>query len=118
MRSAKHSPTAKAKRWMAWVGQRQCINCGQPSNVHHCAGATAKHNKVAIGDWWLLPLCRECHQGDHGIHGDRALFFGAVPRKTTEKMMFARLMYWARADGSLMDMPAQNVIDAIEDYHL
>src|SRR5690625_6799257 len=118
MRSAKHTPSAAAKRWMAWVASRGCLNCRAPANVHHCVGATARHNKVAIGDWWLLPLCRECHQGDHGIHGDRSRFFGAVPRKTTEKMMFARLMDWARADSACVDMPAQHAIDAIEDYRL
>jgi len=118
MRSGHTVPT-KARRWMAWVASRGCLNCRAPANVHHCVGATARHNRIAIGDWWLLPLCRECHQGDHGIHGDRTRFFGsATTRKATEKMMFARLMDWARADHSLMDMTSQRVIDAIEDYHL
>lgn len=118
MRSKRTVPV-KARRWMAWVGQRPCINCVAPANVHHCAGATARHNKVAIGDWWLLPLCPECHQGDDGIHHSRRRFFGsAVSRKTTEKMMFERLMDWARADSACVDMPSQQVIDAIEDYHL
>lgn len=117
MRSG-HVVPAKARRWMAWVASRGCLNCGRPANVHHCAGSTARHNRVAIGDWWLLPLCRECHQGGDGIHHSRLRFFGSdVPRKTTEKMMFARLMDWARADSACIDMPEQRVIDAIEDYH-
>src|SRR5699024_8514924 len=114
MRTKRTVPAA-AKRWMAWVVQRPCINCGSLACVHHCADATARHNKVAIGDCWLLPLCRECHQGDDGIHHSRRRFFGSVSRKTTEKMMFQRLMDWARADYALLDMPSQRVIDAIED---
>ena len=119
MRSAKHTPSAAAKRWMAWVASRGCLNCRAPANVHHCVGATARHNRVAIGDWWLLPLCRECHQGDDGIHHSRRRFFGEhVRRKTTEKIMFRQLLRWSRADDACLDMPSQRVIDAIEDYHL
>jgi hypothetical protein len=25
-------------------------------------------------DWLAIPLCKACHQGDSGIHGDRALW--------------------------------------------
>lgn len=117
MRSG-HIVPAKARRWMAWVGQQPCVNCLASANVHHCAGASAMHNKIAIGDWWLLPLCWQCHQGDHGIHGDRMRFFGdALTRKQTEKSLFARVLASAITDDGCLDAPTQEVIDAIEDYH-
>lgn len=120
MKSKGHTVPAKAKRWMAWVARQRCANCtGIGVHVHHCAGATARHNKVAIGDWWLLPLCPKCHQGDHGIHGDRMRFFGdSLTRKQTEKSQFARLLAWAVSDGACLDAPTQHIIDTIEDYHV
>ncbi len=33
------------------------------------------------GHFLTIPLCWECHQGKHGIHGDRTRF---LPRKLDE----------------------------------
>lgn len=125
MRSAGHTPTAKAKRWMAWVGEQPCINCRAPACVHHCAGATARHNKVAIGDWWLLPLCHACHQGQNGIHQDRTRFMwmnsgpgvAPHPRKELEKALFHLLLVKAFVFADTDIMPSQEITNAIEDYH-
>lgn len=120
MRSKGHTPSAKAKRWMVWVGECPCVNCSHwPVHVHHCAGATAKHNKVAIGDWWLLPLCYECHQGRHGVHGDRARFWRlSRNRKTVEHHLFIALMSVARGAPGSPVQPPDAVVRAIEEYHL
>ena len=115
MKSKGHNVPAAAKRWMSWVAKQLCVNCGATGvHVHHCAGATAKHNKVEIGDWWILPFCPECHQD---IHGERARFFYCETRKETEKLMFDRLMHWAESDSALLDAPRESVVHAIMDYH-
>ena len=48
-------------------------------SIHHPriaagAGQRASH-------WLAIPLCRECHQGDHGIHGDRQLLIQVFGNK-------------------------------------
>lgn len=32
-----------------------------PCEIHHCAGRTAKHNKIHVGHWWILPLTKSEH---------------------------------------------------------
>lgn len=55
-------PNADEKKFQAWTKQQPCITCGcpGPSIVHHCEGATFKHNKMLIGHWFVIPVCPEC----------------------------------------------------------
>ena len=64
--------TAAERRHMDRVAHLPCSVCGAPppSCVHHPrfsvgAGQRASH-------WLTIALCPDCHQGQHGIHGDRA----------------------------------------------
>ena len=63
--------TAAQERWVQQVASMGCIVCGAPAQVHHVIGETAKHNKVAIGQEFILPLCPHHHawvdQGDDGL---------------------------------------------------
>lgn len=54
-------PSACEKRFHSWVKEHECIVTGAPgpSILHHCEGATFKHNKTLIGHWFVLPLCKE-----------------------------------------------------------
>lgn len=54
-------PNAEEKRFQAWLKGQPCCVTGKPgpSIVHHCEGATFKHNKVLIGHWFCIPLCQE-----------------------------------------------------------
>lgn len=49
-----------------------CACCGKigPSSAHHLRAGmgTAQRND----DWITIPLCHDCHQGKHGVHGDQA----------------------------------------------
>lgn len=65
---------AEEKRFHALTKESDCIVCGSsaPSIVHHCMGATYKHNKVLIGHWFVLPLCKSCD--DVITHGSRRTF--------------------------------------------
>lgn len=109
MHTKNHRPGAAERRWIAWLAERPCANCGDtPVTLHHAVGAAGKHNRVHIGHYWQLPLCWACHQGPEGIHQGMGRIH-APARKTFEKAMFIRL---AEAYGGIPD----NVFDAIASY--
>ena len=73
-------PNIHERRFQAWCKEQPCIVTGHPgpSIVHHCEGATFKHNKVLVGHWFCIPLCEEID--DIITHGSRKKFreqFGA-----------------------------------------
>lgn len=43
-----------------------------PSAAHHIREGQGMAQKA--DDMLAIPLCYQCHQGDSGIHGDRALW--------------------------------------------
>jgi hypothetical protein len=67
-------PNADEKRFQGWLKEQPCCVTGVsgPSIVHHCEGATFKHNKVLVGHWFCLPLCQEVD--DVITHGSRKAF--------------------------------------------
>ena len=85
-------PTAKQKHWHKWLRNQACCNCGHLASIHHCAGSSAKHNKVHIGQDWVIPLCYDCHQGDDGIHKSLKAFDTDESRKEIEKQLFVKMI--------------------------
>ena len=67
------SPAARAH--MGRIKAMRCICCQllnrqqqSITDVHHI-----REGRQARNDWLSIPLCHEdCHQGRHGVHGDRA----------------------------------------------
>ena len=64
---------ANEKRFMAWVKQQPCIECGSEGVIaDHMYGSAFIHNKVLVGHWALLPLCCACDQvktlGSHNAY--------------------------------------------------
>lgn len=61
-----------AQRHMARVATLPCGVCGAtgPSMVHHIREGQGMAQRA--DNWLTVPLCYECHQGQHGIHGDRS----------------------------------------------
>jgi hypothetical protein len=113
-------PSARQDRWHKWLRQQGCyLGLGEPS-IHHCVGSTAKHDKIHIGQDFVIPLSYLAHQGPHGIHMDRSLFAGhglGESRKEIEKAIFSRLVaHYARQHHGELPMPA-DVYAAIMDYH-
>ncbi len=60
----------KQKKWMAVIAEFASDNLhllygpdfqGSAFQLHHCTGRSAKHNKVAIGHWFILPVPFELH---------------------------------------------------------
>ena len=113
MQSKGNAPTAAQKRWREAVRDLGSIMSGGPAVVHHAVGCSGKHNKVAIGHWWLIPLTDEEHKALHA--GET---FGHDSRKEFEKHEFCHLV--DRIYGGNLDegnMPPVSAINAIMDYH-
>lgn len=103
---------ADEKAFQAWLKHRDCSVCGHPapSIVHHCEGATFKHNKTLIGHWFCIPLCQSCD--DVVTHQSRKVFrerFGKdLNRWVNEVNDF---------HATTCKIPEPQVTDAIEDWN-
>ena len=65
--------TAKGSAWMGRIKAMRCICCEllsmeqtSPTDCHHI-----REDREARSDFLTLPLCRPCHQGELGVHGDK-----------------------------------------------
>lgn len=84
MQSKGNAPTSAQKRWREAVRDLGSVVSGGPAVIHHPVGVTAKHNKVHIGHWWVIPLTDEEHKALH--NGET---FGYESRKEFEKAAYA-----------------------------
>jgi hypothetical protein len=63
------------KAWKSRVAGLGCILCryadlGEtPANLHHVREGQGMSQRAS--DWLVIPLCREHHQGNTGIHGGK-----------------------------------------------
>lgn len=105
------SPNASQSRWMEAVRALGSIVSHAPAIVHHCAGRTARHNKVDIGHWWIIPLTDDEHRRLH----DDGETFGFPSRKQFEKSAFLDVMH-RLIDLPECDLPTSEVTGAILDY--
>ncbi len=64
--------TAASRRHLARVKELPCGVCKAPgpSDAHHIRLGQGMAQRAS--DFLAIPLCRPCHQGDRGIHGDRS----------------------------------------------
>ena len=91
--------TVGEKAYHEHMAQKPCIACGDvPVCVHHIRnfGGTNAGMGKRNSHHMVLPLCYECHQGQHGIHHDRNIF---------------EMRY-----GSEADLLAQVIADVWDDY--
>ena len=109
MQSKGNAPTAAQKRWMESVRELGSILSGGPAVVHHAVGATGKHNKVAIGHWWLVPLSDWEHKALH--NGET---FGYLSRKEFEKWAFKQVVSRLEEKGISI---SNEYVETIKDYH-
>jgi len=117
MMSKGNAPSAAQKRWRQSVVEYGCVVTGSPIvQVHHCLGATAKHNKVHIGHWFILPLSPALHDissnAPDNITTNKKAF---VEAHGTEKNLFLNMAYRMFEDGYVV--PNEEVLNAIEGYH-
>lgn len=104
-----NQPNAEQKRWREIVRQQGSVITGRDAVIHHAVGRTAKHNKVKIGHWWLLPLADDEHKDLHN-----GATFGYESRKEFEKAEFSLLCQ--RLEG-LESMPDLLIRNTIANYH-
>ena len=66
--------SAASKRHMGRIKSLPCVVCGElgPSDAHHIR--TGQGMAQRADDYLTIPLCKACHQGPNGLHGDRALW--------------------------------------------
>lgn len=66
----KPKQTIAEREWVGKIKKMQCICCillDQPAIY-----ASDAH-EIRQGSWFLsIPLCKDCHQGKSGVHGDRS----------------------------------------------
>jgi len=55
------------------IKQMDCCLCGAsgPSDAHHIREGQGMSQRA--DDMLAIPLCKPCHQGPQGIHGDRTM---------------------------------------------
>lgn len=60
-----------ALRYMQAVKQLPCCVCGSapPNDAHHCI--SDRYGTRKASDFETVPLCKECHQGPHGVHAEK-----------------------------------------------
>jgi len=76
------NPNAREKRWLNIVAEYACIATGfYNTQLHHVKGRTAKHNKVAIGHIWILPL----HFNLHDVSSNSKYNVTHYPKRFEEK---------------------------------
>lgn len=80
MISKGNSPTAEQQRFWSECAELGCVICGSTPEIDHLAGASARQNKVKIGNWLVATLCPYHHR------------LGKINRTLTESAFF-RLHY-------------------------
>ena len=125
MRSKNNAPTAAQKKWRSKVADLGCVVCGSTQvQIHHVLGATAKHNKIHIGEWFILPLHPINHSYiDQGIKGLNSLKSDAISRYDEETLVdpmslhdFEKYLF-GKVLRKLQDRPfGQDVINAISEW--
>jgi len=75
----------KDSDYMGRVAELPCAICGDaPVHVHHIREGQGMAQRAS--NFLTVPLCPTCHQGPHGVHGDKSLLRA---RKLTEMDLLA-----------------------------
>lgn len=56
----------ESREYMNWVKSLRCCSCNAPADdPHHPYGTGFKGMGTKVPDWWVIPLCRNCHDNLH-----------------------------------------------------
>lgn len=54
------------RKYMDWVKTLKCVGCNRPADdPHHPTGQGYKGMGSKVPDYWVIPLCRNCHDNLH-----------------------------------------------------
>lgn len=118
------APNSKQKKWLAdiadWANNSGVfwamyagVNTSQ-FELHHVLGRSAKHNKVPIGHWFVIPVPFELHNVMSN-HPDNVTHF---KHRFTDRFGDQRYLFNAMLGDMAMyeyALPPDDVIDAIMD---
>lgn len=61
-----HVGRMESRGYMDWVKSLRCCSCNAPADdPHHPYGTGYKGMGTKVPDWWVIPLCRVCHDELH-----------------------------------------------------
>ena len=107
------SPTARQKKFHEFLASKGCAISGDPGNIHHAVGSSAKHKKTWIGQDFVICLAPRYHQyGEFSRHGNPRMFAQMLDCETAleaEKKLFLA--------GAIEYGLDSQLIDIIMDYH-
>jgi hypothetical protein len=56
----------ESRKYMDWVKTLPCVGCNSPADdPHHPYGVGFKGMGSKVPDYWVIPLCRNCHDNLH-----------------------------------------------------
>lgn len=58
------------RTYMNWVKKLRCVSCNDSADdPHHPHGSGFKGMGTKVPDYWVIPLCRTCHDElHHDVH--------------------------------------------------
>ena len=83
------------KDWKSKVAALGCVLCDSlghadtPATLHHVREGQGLGQRAV--DWLVIPLCKEHHQGDTGIHGGRFYHFHKLDELDLLAMVIERM---------------------------
>ena len=116
-----HTSNKKHREWEELVRATGCCVSGATNDVqvHHVLGRKAKHNKVLIGPYFILPLHKDYHMvtGAHpnAYHKNKNGFIDEFgdPRELFEKFVLAHLIVEHQDKNIVGDYITEEQLEAI-----
>lgn len=113
------SKPAAAKRWEQMVAEYGCIVTREPNvQIHHVAGRSARHNKIDIGWYYILPLTPRLHDVSSNHPMNVTLWKNRFEKEYgTQNDLFFQMLNALMEQGKEIPVPDE-VIDAIAGMEL
>lgn len=71
--------------YMDWVKGLTCVGCNRPADdPHHPTGQGFRGMGTKVPDYWVIPLCRQCHDS---LHHDPERWESANNEQTLHALM-------------------------------
>lgn len=87
MRSKNNAPTPAQRDYWADLVELDCIVKETHAEIHHVVGASAKHNGISIGNWFVLAISPEIHRlGVPNLTLSRYAFYEMYGSKASQRV--------------------------------
>lgn len=102
-------PNALESSFHKWIKERGvCAACDNDGGVimHHCMGATYKHNKTLVGHMFCIGLCQRCD--DIITYGSRKTFTNKLGKQSA--LWYTLVNEWSEQTGHKCDFEIKKAI--------